>query len=253
MGAAAVTPIYDRIGAGYATTRRPDARIAAAVMEALGDAATVLNVGAGAGGYEPADREVVAVEPSAEMIRQRPPGAARCIQASAEALPFADASFDAVMAVLTIHHWSDRAAGFAEMRRVARRRVVVLTWDPAFAEAIWMTAEYLPEAVDLDRHRFPTPAELARLLPGLEVRAIPIPHDCTDGFYGAFWRRPEAYLDPQVRAGISVLAQLPPAVVDRGVAQLAADLRSGRWAERHAALLTAEALDLGYRLVVAPR
>jgi SAM-dependent methyltransferase len=248
-----MTPIYDLIGAGYAATRRPDVRIATLLGEAIGDAATVLNVGAGAGSYEPADRQVVAVEPSAEMIRQRPPSAARCVQASAEALPFADASFDAVMAVLTIHHWSDLAGGIAEMRRVARRRVVILTWDADFAEAIWMTAEYLPEAVDLDRPRFPTLADLARLLPGLEVRAVPIPHDCTDGFYGAYWRRPEAYLDAQVRGGISVLCQLPPAIVERGVARLADDLRSGAWAAHHAALLAAEELDLGYRLVVAAR
>jgi SAM-dependent methyltransferase len=246
-------PLYDRIGRGYATTRRTDPRLAAAIQDALGDARSVVNVGAGTGAYEPPGGRVVAVEPSREMIRQRPPGAAPAVRAVAEALPFADGAFDAALAVLTLHHWTDQACGLAELRRVARRRVVVLTWDPAAADRFWLTTDYLPEFVAIDLPRFPPLAELARVLGATDVRPVPIPADCIDGFLGAFWRRPEAYLDPAVRSGISSFSQVDPAAVARGVARLAADLASGAWETRHGPLRRQDALDLGYRLLVAAR
>jgi SAM-dependent methyltransferase len=245
--------VYDRMGASYTTTRRADPRIAAAIAEALGDARTLVNVGAGAGAYEPTDRRVVAVEPSRVMIGLRPAGAARCIQAIAEHLPLRGRAVDASLAVLTIHHWRDHEAGLAELRRVARRRVVVLTWDPASRGAFWLTTDYFPEIVDLDIPRFRPMAELARSLGPLRVIPVPIPHDCRDGFLGAYWRRPEAYLDAAVRDGISSFAQLPSEQTRQGLARLANDLSSGRWEARHGALRERESLDLGYRLLVAER
>ena len=165
--------VYDAIGYGYAVTRQPDPRIARAIREALGEARTVLNVGAGTGSYEPAELRVVAVEPSLEMLRQRPAGAAPASQAVAEYLPFPDASFDAALAVLTVHHWQDRAAGLTELCRVARQRVVMLTWDPACRDAFWLTTQYVPEIVDFDVPRFPSIEELARYLGTVEARRCP--------------------------------------------------------------------------------
>lgn len=244
-------PLYDEIGTDYATARRADPRIARAIRAALGDAATVVNVGAGSGSYEPVDLDVTAVEPSAEMIRQRPRGAAPCVQAWAEALPFDDGSFDAAMAVLTVHHWSNRAAGLRELCRVARSRVVLVTWDPASIDAFWMVTEYLPEIAALDLPRFPRLSELEEALPSARFAPIPIPRDCEDGFLGAFWGRPEAYLDPRVRRGISVFRQLPLEVTAPALERLEADLRGGAWDARHAALRGTVELDLGYRLVIA--
>ena len=245
--------VYDRIGLGYTTTRHADPRIAAAIRAALGDARTVVNVGAGAGAYEPHDRRVVAVEPSTAMIAQRPAGAAPCIQAVAEQLPLRDRAFDASLAVLTLHHWTDRTAGLAELRRVARRRVVILTWDPATGAEFWLVAEYFPEILALDLPRFPPVATIEQSLGGARTNAVLVPHDCSDGFLGAFWRRPEAYLDPGVRGAMSGFALLDPERVQHGVARLADDLRSGRWDARHGALRQRESLDLGYRLIVAER
>jgi SAM-dependent methyltransferase len=182
------------------------------------------------------------------MIAQRPPGAAPCVQASAEALPFDDDAFDAAMAVLTIHHWPDPVAGLAELRRVARDRVLVLTWDPTFARAHWLVDEYVSQLAEKDAGRFLSPEAVAAALGGARVEPVPIPHDCHDGFLGAFWRRPAAYLDPEVRAGMSVFHFHG---ADEGLGRLATDLDSGAWAERHAALLGLHELDLGYRLVVA--
>jgi SAM-dependent methyltransferase len=245
--------VYDRIGQGYVTSRRPDPRIARAIAAALGDAASLVNVGAGAGSYEPLHRRVVAVEPSGEMIRQRPRDAAPVVQGVAEHLPFRDGACDAALAVLTVHHWTDVAAGLAELRRVSRRRVVVLTWDPnpASRPGFWLIEEYLPALIDLDIRRFPALTDMARMVPGMRAIPVPIPHDCIDGFLGAFWRRPEAYLDPNVRRAISGFAQLPRDEVDACVARLGADLRSGRWDERFGHLRAQDALDLGYRLIVA--
>jgi SAM-dependent methyltransferase len=228
--------------------RREDPRIAARIRTALGDARSVLNVGAGAGAYEPADLDVTAVEPSAVMRAQRPPGAARAVDASAEALPFADGAFDAAMAVLSDHHWSDHARGLAEMRRVAQRRVL-FTWDSRTVLDSWIIRDYLPGFLRLP----PLPHTLEQTLDRLgggRIEVVPIPYDCVDGFFHAYWRRPEAYLDATVRAGISVFARLAPEEVDAGLARLSADLESGEWHRRNAALLELEELDLGYRLVV---
>jgi SAM-dependent methyltransferase len=229
--------------------RREDPRIAARIRAALGDARMLLNVGAGAGAYEPADLHVTAVEPSEVMRRQRPPGAVPTIDASAEALPFPDGSFDAVIAVLSNHHWTDHDRGLAEMRRVARRRIL-FTWDTRTARDSWLVRDYLPGFVCFCPPAYRLEPTLDRLGGG-RIEAVPIPHDCMDGFLHAYWRRPEAYLDQQVRAGISVFARLTPEEVDDGLARLSADLESGEWRRRNAALLDLEELDSGYRLVVA--
>lgn len=239
------TAIYDNIGGGYARLRQPDPRIAAAIEQALGDARSVINVGAGAGSYEPRDRAVFAVEPSHVMIDQRPPGAARCVRASAEALPAETGAFDAAMAVLTIHHWRDWRAGLREMRRVARSRLVLLTFD-AEAPSFWLTRDYLPEIAELDRRIMPSLAALAEELGACEATPLLVPHDCRDGFLGAYWRRPQAYLDPQVRHAISVFAKIE---AEMGLKQLAYDLDAGAWRKRNADLLGRDVLDVGYRLV----
>ena len=239
---------YDAIGRTYATTRGTDPRIAARIWAALGDARTVLNVGAGTGSYEPPDRDVTAVEPSAVMRAQRPSGAAPCVEASAEALPFADDSFDAVMGTLTLHHWSDWRAGCAEMLRVARDRVVLFTWDPTYRHAHWIGPEYLPATLDTTAGMARIDQQAAAL--GATIEVVPVPWDCEDGFFSAFWRRPEAYLDANVREGISVFHRTQdPAGVAAGLARLRADLDSGAWARRHADLLGRDELDLGYRLL----
>ena len=242
---------YDKIGTSYSATRRPDPRIAARILDALGDAASVVNVGAGAGSYEPRDRIVAAVEPSDVMIRQRAPDAAPVIQASAEALPFADGAVDAALAVLTVHHWTHRDLGLREMRRVAARRVVILTWDEDVWESFWLIREYLPSIRELDRPRATSISDLVATLGSAQIVSVPVPHDCVDGFHGAFWRRPEAYLDHQVRSGISTYALMPAAERDDGLGRLAADVESGAWSQRHADLLKADELDLGYRLIVS--
>lgn len=239
--------LYDSIGIGYADLRQPDLRIAEKINRALGDARTVLNVGAGAGSYEPTDRHVIALEPSAEMIRQRPPGAAAAHQGVAEHIPFGDAVFDAAMAVLTLHHWSDFEVGLKEMRRVAKDRLVILTFDPA-GPYFWL-ADYLPEIVELDQPIMPPIEAYGRILGQTRVEMVPVPHDCTDGFLGAYWRRPGAYLDPRVRGAISTFSKLTdPAPA---LAKLEDDIRSGAWAERYSDLLERDTLDIGYRLVIA--
>jgi SAM-dependent methyltransferase len=242
-------PIYDRIGRGYARRRQPDPRIAARVARALGDARTVVNVGAGAGSYEPEDRHVVAVEPSEVMITQRPPDAAPVVRAVAEALPFANRQFNAALAVLTVHHWTDAKRGLAEIRRVAGRQVI-FTWDPMHLARFWFTRDYLPEAVALDAGFTTLQATLA-LLGAATVEPIPVPHDCRDGFFAAYWRRPEAYLDPDVRAGISGFGILDENVVGHALELLADDLETGEWYRRNGHLLGLDELDLGYRLVIS--
>ncbi len=241
--------LYDSIGLGYAALRRPDPRIAAAIHAALGDARSVANIGAGAGSYEPTDRDVIAIEPSEVMIRQRPAGAAPCLQACAESLPLETASVDAAMALLTTHHWSDLERGLSEMARVARTRIVLYTWAPDVAPC-WLTDEYFPEIAAYDRTIFPSaPALVAlieRIIGPVTMTPVPTPHDCTDGFLYAYWRRPDAYLRADVRAAISSFSRIDP---KPGLAHLSADLADGRWAERHAHLLRLDALDTGYRLV----
>lgn len=239
--------LYDTIGLDYARTRRPDPRIARRIDAALGNAETVLNVGAGAGGYEPRQRRVTALEPSATMIAQRPPSEALVVRGRAEALPFRDKSFDAAMAVLTIHHWTDKEKGVAEMRRVARGKVVFLTYDPAF-RGFWLM-DYFPALIALDRGQMPALDDFARWLGPVAVAPVPIPHDCTDGFLAAYWRRPAAYLDARLRAAMSPFRALGD--VSQGLARLARDLDSGAWARRHAALAAQDELDCGYRLVAS--
>ncbi|MBV9049468.1 MAG: class I SAM-dependent methyltransferase [Solirubrobacterales bacterium] len=249
------SPLYDRIGCSYSRTRQPDPRLARAIWEALGDARTVLNVGAGTGAYEMSSRAVTAVEPSEVMIAQRPPDAAPVIMASAEQLPFEDRSFDAAMAILSDHHWSDRRRGLSEMRRIARQRIVLFNANPGEAGSFWFTSEYLPEFLDLIEDRYFVAGawqrELEAALGELRLIPVPIPHDCVDGFYGAFWRRPEAFLDPGVRAGISVFAQVGEQPTQRAIERLQADLRSGKWEREHGHLRELEELHLGYYVAVA--
>ncbi|MGW5457346.1 class I SAM-dependent methyltransferase [Streptomyces sp. NPDC003996] len=241
---------YDTLGATYARTRRPDRRIAAQIHAALGDVTDVINIGAGTGSYEP-PQTVLAVEPSQVMLAQRPPGSAVAVRAVAERLPLRDDAADAVMALLTIHHWTDLVAGIRELRRVARRRIVVLTWDQrVFREQFWLVREYLHQAAAFDDTRAIPTDRLAALLGGARQEPVPVPHDCTDGFAAAYWRRPHAYLDPRVRAGISLLAQTGEDVIAPGLTRLADDLATGRWHSRHAELLTHETVDVGYRLLV---
>ena len=242
--------IYDRIGTTYARYRRPDPRIAGQIDAALGTARRVVDVGAGAGSYEIGDHTYVAVEPSRVMIDQRARSAPPVVQAVAERLPFPDRSFDAATAVLTAHHWPDLTAGIEEVRRVADGPVVILTWDPDRAADYWLVQEYVPEAEHHDRSLASLP-HIREALGPCRVEPVLVPHDCTDGFFAAYWRRPEAYLDAGARAAISGLALLPPAIIDRMVVELTRDLASGVWEQRHADLLTSDAYDGGYRLVVA--
>lgn len=243
---------YATLGTGYSVGRRPDPRVADLIDAALADARTVLNVGAGTGSYEPRDRLVTAVEPSLVMIGQRPAAAAPVVRGVAERLPFADQSFDAALAILTVHHWADAPAGLAELRRVSRRQVV-LTWDPEIFARFWLVRDYLPQVAEHEGRLATLAAVAAGLAPGRELATVvvPVPGDCTDGFLGAFWRRPRAYLDPAVRASMSGLALLDADVVAAAHVRLAADLVSGRWRERYRHLLGRPELDLGYRLVTA--
>ena len=223
---------YDAKGAGYAVQRRPDPRVAALIRAALGDARTVLNVGAGAGSYEPADRYVAAAEPSALMRAQRPAGAVPAIDARAENLPFDDRSFDAAMATVTVHQWSDSARGLAELRRVARGPVVVLTFDGDALDRLWL-AEYAPELIAAERRRYPAIDVIAAAIGRRrEVREVPVPIDCTDGFTEAYYARPERFLDPEIRAAQSAWGFVDDDAVARTVARLRADLASGAWDER---------------------
>jgi ubiquinone/menaquinone biosynthesis C-methylase UbiE len=241
---------YDQIGVGYRATRMPDRRWEALIHAALGDASTVLNVGAGAGSYEPHDRSVIALEPSQTMIEQRPLAAAPAVRGTAERLPFRDNSFDAALAIFTVHHWPDPASGLAELQRVSRRQVVV-TWDPLlFSERMWLVAEYLPEVYERES-TLATEATVVRHLGATQTEVLPVPFDCTDGVLGAYWRRPEAFLDPAVRSASSGIALLDQDIVERAVARLGQDLQRGTWHDRHQNLLEEAELDLGYRLVVA--
>ncbi|RCW44658.1 ubiquinone/menaquinone biosynthesis C-methylase UbiE [Halopolyspora algeriensis] len=240
--------VYDRIGVGYTRGRRPDPRWQAALDEVLGEAGTIVNVGAGTGSYEPAGRYVLAVEPSATMIAQRPSGAAPALCGHAEELPIADGQFDVAMALVTLHHWQNWAKGLRELQRVARR-VVVLHFDPVVHSGFWLVTDYLPELADVWRD-VPRPQEVAAALgPATSIRELPVPRDCVDGFLPAYWRRPEAYLDPGVRRSMSGLQLLDSDVLARGVAALRSDLNDGTWQRRNAALLDEDQLDVGWRLI----
>jgi SAM-dependent methyltransferase len=241
---------YEQRGQGYARNRRTDPRIAARIHAALGGARTVLNVGAGAGSYEPDDRWVLAVEPSAAMRAQRPPGAAPALAARAEALPFDDDSFDAAMACVTIHHWDPASKGLAELRRVARGPVVVFTFE-LDALPDWQQ-EFLREGLVIERPRFPAIDDVARWLGGsTRVERVPTPADCMDGFFEAFWKRPEALLDPQIRASQSMWTLLEPGVEERIVERLRAALASGEWDAQHGHLRELDSFDGALRLVIS--
>lgn len=242
---------YDAIGCGYSAIRRPDPRIAAAIWAALGNAATVVNVGAGAGSYEPSDRKLIAVEPSRVMIAQRPLGAAPAIQAVAEALPLKDQAADAAMAVLSLQHWDNVNQGLGELLRVARRRVLLATMDVGTLGQLWLIRDYLPEVLTAHGGGFPSITRLLELLPRATVAVIPVPRHCTDGFMAAFWGRPEAYLDPGIRAATSVWHQLDPETATRALGQLRSDLASGTWDCRYGHLRRFPELDVGLRLVCA--
>ena len=248
------TPIrttYDQIGSGYALRRQPDPRIAGQILAALGDARTVLNVGAGTGSYEPDDRAVIAIDPAVTMLIQRPSGAGPALLGTAEALPSSDGSFDAVMAVLTVHHWADRQAGYAELCRVASRRVV-LTYEPAIHNQLWIVSDYVPAIATLDEGRpgFCV-AEVAKGIGATDIVNVPVPRDCTDGFIMAYWGRPEAYLDPRVRRSTSGFSVIGQESVRQGVQRLRADLVSGVWDERYGDLRQMDEFDAGLRLVIA--
>jgi len=238
---------YDIIGIGYRTFRRPDPRIEAQIWQAVGEARRIINVGAGTGSYERSDRALVAVEPSAVMVDQRE-GTVPVVRAAAESLPFPDNSFDVALALMTVHHWADLRQGLAELRRVAARQVV-FTFDPSMHDSLWVFNEYVPAALGLGDD---TPLEA--VLEGLDtdhVDVVPIPADCTDGFASAYWRRPEQYLSPSVRASISAFARLDATDVEPGVARLEDDLATGAWHERYADLLHLDAIDAGLRLVIS--
>ena len=246
-------PRYDTIGETYAGTRREDPRLRARIHAALGDARTVVNVGAGAGSYEPRDRHVIAIEPSDVMAAQRPPELAPAIRASAGSLPLRDGSVDAAMAILSIHHWdAAQEAGVRELRRVARGPVVILTYDPRVSGRMWLAAEYAPEVAALDDGIFPVPELVAGWLGGeVRVEPVPVPRDCTDWMFGSFWAHPERVLDPVARANTSGFARMGTAAVDAAVARLSRDLASGAWDARHGALRELAEFDAGLRLIVA--
>ena len=243
---------YDVIGDQYAATRREDPRIAALIHAALGDARTVVNVGAGAGSYEPRDRQVLAVEPSEVMIAQRGPALSPAIVGAAYPLPLEDRSVDAAMAILTIHHWDDdQERGVREMRRVARGPVVILTFDPEVSARMWLMADYFPEVVELDRSTLPGPETIARWLGGeVTIREVPIARDTLDWSLGSFWAHPERVLDARARSSTSGFARMPPEVVDRVVAAVERDLQDGTWDARHGHLRELDEYDAGLRLLV---
>jgi SAM-dependent methyltransferase len=242
-----VTTLYDSIGRTYSGRRESDPRIAAAIEAAIDGCDSILNVGAGTGSYEPAAKSLIAIEPSRTMIAQRRPGAAPVVQGFAESLPFRDGSFDAVLGILTVHHWKYKERGFSECRRVARSRVVFFTIDFDVCARFWLL-DYFPE-LTIDRHIFPGIEQYADFFQSVDLIPVPIPADCRDGFLGAYWKRPRAYLDPLVRASISTFSRIGD--MGANLARLEMDIDSGAWERRYSDLQTLSALDLGYRLVIA--
>jgi SAM-dependent methyltransferase len=243
------TPAYDRIGLSYSDVRRADPRFETVIWRALGDSRRVLNVGAGAGSYEPKDREVIAVEPSAVMIAQRPADAAPAIRGVAESLPLQDNSVDAAMGVFTMQHWDDVDLGLSELLRVTRERIVLLTLDPDVTAGMWLSRDYLPEIVEHARDTFPSIAHLRAVLPKVKVEPVLVPSDCTDGFCIALWSRPEMHLDAEVRRASSIWHVLPQSIVDIGLDRLRLELESGEWDRRYGHLRAQSTLDVGLRLV----
>lgn len=246
---------YDTIGHGYARYRREDARIRQRIRESLGGARTLANVGAGTGSYEPADLYVLAIEPSDVMVAQRPPTAAPAIRASAGALPLRDRSVDAAMAIITLHHWdAERERGVRELSRVARERVVIVTYDARVSSQMWLMADYLPEVAALDAEIFPDPEQIASWLEGtVRIETMPIARDTPDWMLGSYWAHPERVLDAEARAATSGFARMDKRVVDRVVAAVDRDLRNGTWEARHGALRKLDEYDVGLRLIVATK
>jgi hypothetical protein len=251
-----MSAIYDRIGVGYTAHRRPDPRIQALIDDALGDAVTVLNVGAGTGSYEPTDRQLIALERSMVMIEARAADAAPVVQGRSEALPFPDDSFDVGMALMTTHHWDDWRAGIAELQRVSERQVLYVI-EPGNHNGFWLIDDYFPTVLELPSVQSAPVAEIADAVvagagPGFTVDTIevPIPHDFEDAVLWANWRRPEAYLDPSVLQCNSATAQLAPDVLEAGRSRLAAELESGTWHEKYGWLLEQDEVDAGFRLLV---
>jgi len=243
-----VGQLYDTIGKTYADYRRPDPRIARAIKDALGEAQAIVNIGAGTSSYEPTDRKVVAVEPSPVMIAQRPPGAAPVVRASAMNLPFGDDAFDAALAVFTVHHWPDQPQGLREMSRVAKR-CIIFTWDNQYPR-MWLTRDYFPEIVEQGRTICAPIENYCQAFEQVRIIPVHVPHDCTDGFLRAYWRRPEAYFDSGVRGAISAFANIR---AENGLAALRRDLDDGTWHRRNGHLLQLHELDVGYRLVIGTR
>lgn len=244
-------PAYDAIGVCYAARRRPDPKLAVKLHSALGNSATVLNVGAGAGSYEPTDRIVVAVEPSRIMIAQRPPDAVPAVIARAEQLPFVDSAFDASMAVLTVHHWADMDRGLAELRRVTAGPIVVLTHDPSVSW--WLMDDYAPEISEHLAETGPTIEAIVERLGGAEVQVVPVPANCSDAFLLSFWNRPELVLNPKARAATSGFAKLSAETQERAARELATDLEDGTWEARHGYLRQLAEFDAGLRLITTCR
>ncbi len=244
------TEIYDQIGTDYASLRKPDRRWTARIHQAIEGHRTLVNVGAGAGSYEPEFMSVVGVEPSRTMINQRAESAAPVVCGIAETLPFADGAFDVALAVLTVHHWTNPEAGQAEMRRVSRKQVV-LTWDPEVSsQQLWLVRDYLPEIAERETPLATLATVLKHLGPATSEN-LPVPDDCTDGFLGAYWKRPHAYLDSRVRGAISGFALLDHNLVSAAMDRLKQDLDNGSWRQRYSELSGLSEIDLGYRLVIA--
>jgi SAM-dependent methyltransferase len=245
-----MTDSYGCIGRSYAATRREDPRLVAILRNALGDARSLINVGAGAGAYEPKDLDVLAVEPSETMIAQRPKGSALVLRASAEHLPLDDGSFDAALAVNTVHHWTDLRAGLRELRRVVRKRVVVFLRDPQRGDPFWLTQDYLP-SLDPSRRFGRIMATIHEEFPGLREYPVRLPRDCVDGLFTAYWGQPEMYLDAEVRRNMSNFALARDEDVKAGLDALRSDLESGAWDRAYGHLRTQTEIDLGHRVLVA--
>ena len=241
-------PIYDDIGINYSVTRCTDPNIAQQLYPELVGATRIVNIGAGTGSYEPENVDLVAVEPSSEMISQRKEGAYPVKQASAEKLPFENNRFSHAMTVLSMHHWVDRPKAFSEINRVATDKFVAISWDPQ-TEPFWLTRDYFPEIHEMDKAVFPTMAEIKAHFDDVQVRPLQIPHDCQDGFFAAFWKRPQAYLSPEVRQATSPFSKVSN--LEEGLNKLQNDLTSGAWAKKNADILSASSFSAGYVLITA--
>jgi len=242
---------YDGSKVDYVSYRQTDPVIEAQIHRALGDAQTILNVGGGAGSYEPVDRYVVAIEPSVEMRRKRSTTRPAVI-GSAEQLPFDDKSFDASMAIFTIHHWKDLRRGLEEMRRVTRGPVVIVSCDPLRLYDFWMV-EYGKEVLDIEARRYPA-IDTVKGCFGEDtmVTSVSIPRDCRDGFQEAYYARPERLLDDHVRAAQSAWGFLSKDVEQDIVHRLRTALRDGSWDRQFGHFRTAPTFEGSLRLIISP-